>query len=380
MGLSSYGKSEFLNEMEELINYNGDGEYKLNLKYYKHHKEKIDFNFEEGSPDIGDIFTDEIYNLLGKHRDYKEEITQRHKNIAKSMQTHTENIIFKMLDYAYNETKIDKLSFAGGVAMNSVANGKIIRKTNFKDVYIPPAAGDAGTSMGAAFYVYNIMLNNTDRFHLNNGYLGPSYTEEEIKKSIDDFIDEFNNNNMKVHYYNDENELIENAVKDIENGLVLGWYQGRMEFGARALGNRSIVVDPRRKDMRDILNSRIKKRESFRPFAPSILFEKTSDWFEESYPVPFMEKVYNIKEEKRELIPAVTHVDGTGRLQTVDESQNPLYYKLIKKFEEKTGVPIVLNTSFNENEPIVNTPKEAINTFLRTKMDTLIIGNYILKR
>ncbi len=380
MGLSSYGEPEFLNEMEELIYYKGNGEYELNLKYYRHHKDRIDFNFEEGSPDIGDVFSDEIYKLLGDSRNYNDEINNKHKNIAKSMQVHTENIIFKMLDYAYGKTGIDKLSLAGGVAMNSVANGKIFRRTKFKDVYIPPAAGDAGTSMGAAFYVYNVILNNEDRFHLNNGYLGPGYAEDEIFKTIEEYKHELEKNGVSISYSKTKDELVKRTVEDIEQGLVVGWYQGRMEFGARALGNRSIVVDPRRKDMRDILNSRIKKRESFRPFAPSILLEKTSDWFEESYPVPFMEKVYNIKEEKRALIPAVTHVDGTGRLQTVEESQNPLYYKLIKEFEKKTGVPIVLNTSFNENEPIVNTPQEAINTFLRTKMDTLVMENYILKR
>ncbi len=380
MGLSSYGEPNFLKEMEKLIEYVGNGEYKLNLKYYRHHKEKIDFNFEEGAPDIGDIFTEELFYLLGKPRKYEEEIEKRHMDIAKSLQIHTENIIFSMLNYAFEKGNINKLSLAGGVAMNSVANGKIFKRTKFKDVYIPPAAGDAGTSMGAAFYAYNVMLRKSNRFHLNNAYLGPSYSEEEIRKAIENFEGEIKKNNITVERINEREELIKRTVDDIEKGLVIGWYQGRMEFGARALGNRSIVVDPRRKDMRDILNSRIKKRESFRPFAPSILIEKTAEWFEGSYPVPFMEKVYLVKPEKREIIPAVTHVDGTGRLQTVSKEQNPLYYDLIKEFEKRTGVPIVLNTSFNENEPIVNTPKEAIDTFLRTKMDTLIIGSYILKR
>ncbi len=380
MGLSSYGEPEYLNDMERIISYTQKGEYRLNLKYFKHHKERIDFNFEKGKPEIKDLYTEELFSLFGAPRKYSDPIEKKHINIAKSLQIHTENLIFKILNYVQKETGSFKLSLAGGVAMNSVANGKIFRRTGFKDVYIPPAAGDAGTSVGAAFYVYNVILKNSERFHLTHGYLGPSYSEEEIKKSIEKYREELEKNDIKIKKMNNEENLIKKTVNDIKKGLVLGWYQGRMEFGARALGNRSIVVDPRRKDMREILNSRIKKRESFRPFAPSVLLERVSEWFEESYPVPFMEKVYNIRKEKRELIPAVTHIDGTGRLQTVTIEQNPLYYKLIKKFEDETGVPIVLNTSFNENEPIVNTPDEAINTFLRTKMDTLVLGYFILKR
>jgi carbamoyltransferase len=380
MGLSSYGNPKYLKEMEEIISYKGNGDFHLNLDYFKHHRIKIDYNWESGEPDLPDLYSEAFVERFGKPREPGEAVEDFHRDFAASMQKHTEAIIFNMLHHAYDKTNIDKLSLAGGVAMNSVANGRIIANTPFRDVYIPPAAGDAGTSMGAAFYVWNHVLRNQRSFRLDNGYWGPQYGQEEIEATVNRYNDRLREEEFSLLTMEDEDRLVQDTVEEIVKGKVVGWFQGRMEFGARALGNRSIVVDPRRHDMKDILNARIKKRESFRPFAPSILEETVDQWFEDDYPVPFMEKVYDIKEGKKEQIPAVTHVDGTGRLQSVAKEQNPLYYKLIDAFRQKTGVPIVLNTSFNENEPIVCTPEEALEAFLRTKMDVVVLGNRVIKR
>jgi len=267
---------------------------------------------------------------------------------------------------------------AGGCALNSVANGKIFDNTPFKEVYIQAAAGDAGGALGAAYYLYNQLLENPRNFCMETVYWGPQFSEAEINNVLDEVRGHLNG--CSIERINGENELTERTAKVIAEGKVIGWFQGRMEWGPRALGNRSILVDPRRKEMKDILNARIKRREWFRPFAPSILLEKTGEYFEKAYPDPFMIKVYPVRPEKRTAIPAVTHVDGTGRLQTVREVENPLYYKLIKEFEKLTGVPVVLNTSFNENEPIVCSPREALDCFLRTKMDVLVLQNYFISK
>lgn len=380
MGLSSFGKPEYQNEMENIISYSGKGKFKLNMSCFVHNRKNVDFNWETGIPDIPDLFSKKVIEMFGKPRDKSDSVSENHRNLAASMQKHTESIIFKILNYVYKETKEKNLCYAGGVAMNSVVNGKILKDTPFENIYIPPVAGDAGTSMGAAFYVWNQVHKESRNFILRNSYLGPGFTRKEINTSIDDFKGRFKEEKIDIAETKSQKELLEKVVSLIIGGNVIGWFQGRMEFGARALGNRSIVVDPRSDDMQEILNARIKKREKFRPFAPSILEDKVKDWFEEDYPVPFMEKVYKIKEGKKGLIPAVTHVDGTGRLQSVNRKDNPLYYDLISKFGDKTGVPILLNTSFNENEPIVCTPKEAIEAFLRTKMDVIVLGNLIIKR
>ena len=380
MGLASYGEPRFLGKMEDIISYIGKGEYRLNLEYFRHHKIKLDFRWESGEPQMPDLFSEKLVKALGKPRDSNELITGFHRDLAASLQKHTENIFFEILNDVHNEIKVDNLSLAGGVAMNSVANGKVFKKTPFKEVYIPPAAGDAGNSLGAAFYVFNQASGNKKSFVLEHGYWGPEFDNEVVEKTIKYYCKELPSDHFDIEVINNTEELIDRVVDAIMDSKVVGWFQGRMEFGARALGNRSIIVDPRRHDMKDILNARIKKREQFRPFAPSILVEQVPEWFEESSPVPFMEKVYNIKEEKRPLIPAVTHVDGTGRLQSVKQTQNPLYYKLIKTFAEKTGVPILLNTSFNENEPIVCTPGEALEAFLRTRMDVVVLKDWIISR
>ncbi|MCP5048094.1 MAG: carbamoyltransferase, partial [bacterium] len=334
MGLSSYGEPEFLDQMGDIISYTGGGNYRLNLEYFKHHRLKLDYRWESGEPEFPDIYSQAFVERFGRARGSGEEVTGFHKNFASSMQGHVEGIIFEILEHVYDRVGIDKLSFAGGVAMNSVVNGKIIGNTSFRDVYIPPAAGDAGTSMGAAFYVWNHLLGNERSFRLDSGYWGPEYFEDEIGGVVERYKEKLGDRQYLVSCVGDEEQLIEEVVGEIIGGSVVGWFQGRMEFGARALGNRSIVVDPRRGDMMDILNARIKKRELFRPFAPSVLEEVVGEWFEDSSPVPFMERVYRVREGKRGEIPAVTHVDGTGRLQTVSEGGNGLYYKLIRRFGE----------------------------------------------
>jgi len=317
---------------------------------------------------------------LGPARISGAEIDGRHKNIAASLQKRYEEVFFEILNHVYKEARIPNLALAGGCAMNSLANGKIFANTPFKEVYIQPAAGDAGGSIGAAYYVWNRILGNKRSFTLTKPYLGPEYTTDEFKEVIKSHQPQINEALCSVKQYDDQLELCRQVAKCISNGGVIGWFQGRMEWGPRALGNRSILADPRRRDMKDILNLKIKRRESFRPFAPSVLREFVSEYFETDYDVPFMSMVFQIRRDKQGQIPAVTHIDGSGRLQTVDENSNPRYRRLIKTFYEITGVPMVLNTSFNENEPVVCTPEEALDCFLRTKMDALVLGDYVLSR
>jgi carbamoyltransferase len=296
------------------------------------------------------------------------------------MQAMYEEAFFNVLGHVYAETQCPNLSLSGGCAMNSVANGKIFDQSRFRELYIQSAAGDAGGSIGAAFYVWHQLMGNPRSFVMDHAYLGPEFSNTVIGDLLKVKNDDLNRENCTIEGIEDEKVLCQKTAQAISEGKVVGWFQGRMEWGPRALGNRSIVCDPRRADMKDILNLKIKRRESFRPFAPSIIREAVSSWFETDYDVPFMLQVYQIREGKRKLIPAVTHINGSGRLQTVTEAQNSRYYRLIKAFESITGVPIVLNTSFNENEPVVCTPQEALDCFLRTKMDILVMGNWFIKR
>lgn len=379
MGLSSFGKPEFLDDFKNIVKFDSKKGFALNLDYFAHHKGNTSMTWNNTAPVMEKVYSEQLIDRFGLPRKYDEPITQKHKNLAASMQRLTEEVIFKLLNDLYKETKCKRLCIAGGVGYNSVANGKIYDNTPFEEIYIQAAAGDAGTCLGAAFYVHNTIHNNQRDFVMSNAYWGPEFSDEKIKKEIDEYIRKDQDEDFIVEKVN-EDELCEKTAAEVANGKIVGWFQGRMEWGPRALGNRSIVVDPRRDDMKDILNARIKKRESFRPFAPSILYEKTAEYFEKSHPTPFMIKVFNIKKEKQKEIPAVTHVDGTGRLQTVKREDNPLYWSLIKEFEKITGVPVVLNTSFNENEPIVCTPKEAIDCFKRTGMDILVMGNWVIRR
>ena len=380
MGLAPYGEPKYMDEMRKIVLIQDGGAFKLGLKYFRHHDEGVDMSWENTAPTIGCAYTDKLINLLGPARQPGDEITQKHRDIAASLQAMYEDAFFAMLNRLYEITKADNLCVAGGCAMNSVANGKIFDRTPFKDIYIQSAAGDAGGAIGAAFYMWNTMLRNKRNFVMEHAYWGPEFGGTELSRELSAKSIEIEKNKCKIEKIDDDDELCRQTAKMIADGKVVGWFQGRMEWGPRALGNRSIVCDPRRADMKEILNLKIKRRESFRPFAPSILRESVKDWFETDYDVPFMLQVYQIRKEKRKEIPAVTHVNGSGRLQTVTEIQNPLYYKLIKEFEKITGVPIVLNTSFNENEPVVCHPKEALDCFLRTKMDVLVLDSYLISR
>ncbi len=396
MGLAPYGEPNHMEAMRSIVQLEGDGSFRLDTKYFRHHEEKIDYEWSGGSPFVGTLFSDALPELLGPVRQKDEPLEQKHFDIARSIQGMYEEAFFHLLNKLHGRYKLDDLTLAGGCAMNSVANGKVRQNTPFKRVYIQSAAGDAGGAIGAAFSVWHKVGGNknttatsssldgdkniADRFIMDHAFWGPQFSNEEINALLEDNAAEIEKNGCRVEHVSNENELCQRTAEAIADGQVIGWFQGRMEWGPRALGNRSIVCDPRRADMKDILNLKIKRRESFRPFAPSILREAVSEWFEEDDDVPFMMKVFQIREEKRDALKAVTHVNGSGRLQSVYQDTNPRYYKLIKAFDKITGVPVVLNTSFNENEPVVCQPKEALDCFLRTKMDLLVMGNWMVRR
>ncbi len=378
MGLSAYGSLGFKNQMMEIVKLKDNGLFELDTSFFLHDKEGVEMVWENGQPVIGKLFSDKLVEMFGNPRETNEEISKKYQDIATSVQDVYENTFFHILNDAYKKIKVDSISLAGGCIQNSLANGKITQNTPFKHLYIPPASYDAGTAIGAAMCFWNKISTSTKTFVMESPYLGPEFKNDEIENQIN--LYNLSKKGCQVEFIKDETELYKKTANEISAGKIIGWFQGRTEFGPRALGNRSILVDPRRSEMKDILNQRIKRREWFRPFAPSILEEKTDEWFEQGSSVPFMEKVFKIKEEKRKLIPAVCHEDGTGRLQTVSVKMNPKYYKLIKQFESLTSVPIILNTSFNDNEPIVNTPKDAIECFLSTKIDVLVIGDFLISK
>ena len=322
-----------------------------------------------------------MIDLLGPARKPDEPLEQKHKDIARSVQATYEKAFFALLQALHKQHPSDNLAVAGGCAMNSVANGKVYRRTPFKKMYLPAAAGDAGGAIGAAAFVLSTLNSqlSTDT-PLMTAYLGPGASEEEIHALIDWKKKEIADAGCTLSYIGDEEELLKKTAQAIADGKIVGWFQGRMEWGPRALGNRSILADPRNAGIKDVLNEKIKRRESFRPFAPSILREEVAEWFETDDDVPFMMKVFQIRTKYRDMIPAVIHVDGTGRLQTVHKETNPRYYRLIEHFRDLTGVPLVLNTSFNENEPVVCYPEEALDCFLRTEMDLLVVGNFWIAR
>jgi carbamoyltransferase len=379
MGLAPYGRPQYLAEMRRVVQLQDDGGFKLNLDYFRHHKEKVEYEWENGEPMVGELFSDALVELLGPARRKDEELTQRHKDIARSVQAMYEEAFFHLLNVLHKRHGGDTLCLAGGCAMNSVANGKVYRNTPFRKVYIQSAAGDAGGAIGAAFAVWH-KLGGKRGFVMDHAYWGPHFADTDLRALLDANAAALREQGCTVTRIEDEAALCERTATAISGGKVVGWFQGRMEWGPRALGNRSILGDSRRADMKDILNLKIKRRESFRPFAPSILRESVSEWFEQDDDVPFMMQVYPIREEKRSAIPAVTHVDGSGRLQTVMAETNPRYHRLISTFGRMTGVPIVLNTSFNENEPVVCRPEEALDCFLRTKMDVLVMGDWFIER
>ena len=379
MGLAPYGKPAFLAEMRDIVQVK-DGRFELNTDYFTHHSVGLDMVWMGGSPTIGPVYSEKLVEKLGPARAPQDPMEQRHKDLAASMQAMFEEAYFALANSLYEKTKIPNLALAGGCGYNSVANGLVFDRSPYRDLYIQAAAGDAGGAIGAAYWVWNEELKKPRSFVMDHAYWGPQYSDGDVDKAVAARKQDLDEANCVLHRVRNERELCARTAEQVAKGNVAGWFQGRMEWGPRALGNRSIVCDPRRADMKDILNHKIKRRESFRPFAPSVIREAVGEWFETDYDVPFMLQVYQIREEKRALIPAVTHVNGSGRLQSVTESQNARYYHLIEAFRELTGVPLVLNTSFNENEPVVNNPAEALDCFLRTKMDLLVMGDLMIQR
>lgn len=371
MGLAPYGEAKYTDQVKKVLKFLPNGLYGWHDEYFVQ-PTRAGFKYENNIPSVGNLYSPKFIELFGQPRQAGEELSQYHKDLAASVQRVTEELIFYILKHLKQKTGMKNICIAGGVAQNSVANGKIAEATGFEAVYIPSAGHDAGISMGAALYLYNHQLDQPRAKPLYSAYTGSRFSNEEIESFLQ---------SRNIKYRRLQNEELYDVVtnKLIEPGVV-GWFNGRAEFGPRALGARSIIADPRNPRAKDLLNSKIKRRESFRPFAPSILKEYSGEYFTRTDQVPFMEKVFPIKPEKRAAIPAVTHVDGTGRLQTVDAAVSPMYYALIDAFRKKTGVPILLNTSFNENEPIVNTPAEALDCFLRTQMDMLVLENCVIER
>jgi carbamoyltransferase len=379
MGLAPYGRASFMNEMRDIVRV-ANGRFELNLDYFTHHSAGLDMVWQGGSPVIGPVFSEKLIGKLGPARAPQDPMEQRHKDLAASMQAMFEEAYFALANSLYEKTRVPNFCLAGGCGYNSVANGFVFERSPYRDLYIQAAAGDAGGAIGAAYWVWNETLHKPRTFVMDHAYWGPEYDAGEVDQAVFARRADLDEAHCVLHRVKNERELCRRTAEQVAAGNVVGWFQGRMEWGPRALGNRSIVCDPRRADMKNILNEKIKRRESFRPFAPSVLREAVGEWFETDYDVPFMLQVYQIREEKRAQIPAVTHVNGSGRLQSVTEAQNARYYHLIEAFRDLTGVPLVLNTSFNENEPVVNTPHEALDCFLRTKMDLLVMGDLMIQR
>tara|TARA_A100001011_G_scaffold400835_1_gene519589 strand:+ start:764 stop:2506 length:1743 start_codon:yes stop_codon:yes gene_type:complete len=379
MGLAAYGKPKYYNQINKIVSYQTSRLFKLNLKYFKHHR-GIETSWLEGSPKIENLYSDELIELLGNPRGEMKEIDQYYRDIAASTQKVYEEILIKILNYLYDLTQNPNLCISGGCGLNSLANGKIKSNTKFKNIFIPHSPGDSGGSIGSSMFFLNQKKLNFNLKSFKTPYLGPFYKNDFIKKEIDLYKNEFSNANFIIKEFN-KSDLTKIIALELSKQKIIGIYQGKSEFGARALGNRSIIADPRKENIKEIINLKIKKREGFRPFAPAILYEKVKDWFDcDDENVQYMSKVYPVKKDKVNLVPAIVHEDGTGRLQTVKKEDNLFFYNLIQSFYKISNVPIILNTSFNENEPIVNTPKEAIECFLRTKLDLLILENFLISR
>lgn len=368
MGLAPYGQPAYIDTFRDMVKMTSDG-FELNPRYFMPFgaNQGIEMN-DKGEMEVLRQYSDHMVNLFGQPRVPYSEITQRDMDMAFSLQQVFEDVYMHMLNLLHRLVPTDRIAMAGGAVLNSVANGKLFDQTPFRETCIQPAAGDEGLSLGAALYVSQAVLHESQRFVMKDAYLGPEFTREQMKAALE---------SAGVPYRElTRDELLTATSEQIERGNVIGWFQGRMEWGPRALGNRSILAHPGRSDMKDILNARIKRREWFRPFAPVVLAERQAEIFEHTHPSPFMLHVYKIRPEWRERLTAVRHVDDTGRLQTVSREENPLYYDLVKTFGERTGVPVLVNTSFNENEPIICTPEEAVDCYLRTRMDVLVMGNF----
>lgn len=383
MGMGAFGEPKYVDKVYELIRVNQDGSFRLNMKYFSYHshtKRSFNKNFEKlfGKPrDSKARFVTSktnLYDYINLPTDEEIKINQYYADIAASIQKVSEDILIKITNYLYRKTGLKKLCLAGGVALNCVANSRLLKETAFDEIFIQPSAGDGGGAMGAALYVYHCMLAKPRKFILKHTFWGKEYLEEQIMSFL-------KKNNLRYQYIENEDKLIDLVVDALLSGKVVGWFQGRFEWGPRALGSRSILADPREEKMKDIVNIKIKFREPFRPFAASVLSEKSREFFDlgksnHQYPLKFM--LYALPVKKKDLIPAVTHIDGSSRIQVVDKQSNPRYYRLIEKFYQRTGVPALLNTSFNlKGEPIVNSPQDAFNTFTNSGMDMLVLGNFL---
>ncbi len=360
MGLAAYGKPKYYDKFRKLIEIKEDGSFRLDLSYFAYH-----YRLE--------MFNRRFRELFGEPRSPETEITQRDVDLAATLQTILEESVIKISKHLYQTTRMRRLCIAGGVGLNSVANGRILAETPFEEIFIQPGAGDDGTSIGVAAYIYSSLLKNGRKYIMKDAYLGPSYSTDEVR--------EFLQGKGATFQIYSTSELIEEVAELLSRGKIVGWFQGRMEFGPRALGARSILADPRNPKMKDILNEKVKHRESFRPYAPSVILEEAKEYFELDCPSPFMLLVARVREDKRKIIPAVTHVDGTARIQTVSREENSLYYDLIQRFKDITGVPLIINTSFNvRGEPIVCSPEDAYQCFLKTEMDCLVMENFLIKK
>lgn len=370
MGLAPYGSDRYSGEISNIVTQQ-NGSFQLDLSYFKPLGSNQGMQvMPDGTVRLARHYSERMEKLFGEAREPFTEITQREMDLAFGLQHKFEETFFHLINRLHEKIPLDNLAMAGGCALNSVANGKMFDRTPFRQTYIQPAAGDEGLAIGAALHTYYSVLKQPLRHELKHSYLGPEFSQCRIQSAL-------RNAGLEYHQMT-RSDLLKETAEQIAAGNVVGWFQGRMEWGPRALGNRSILAHPGRSDMKDILNARIKHREWFRPFAPSILAEYQHEYFEHDHPSPFMLHVYKIRPDKRKALCTVNHVDDTGRLQTVTRDENPMYYDLISAFQRKTGLPIILNTSFNENEPIVCTPEEAIDCFQRTRMDVLAIGSFLV--
>jgi carbamoyltransferase len=380
MGLAPYGSRRFDAEMAEIVRVHEDGGFELNLAYFRHHAEHVDHAWDGGEPRVGVLHAPALAALLGPARAAGEPLSDRHRDIAASVQARYEDALFALVRAQHRRHAVTDVVIAGGCGMNSVANGKLRRRTPVRRVYVQAAAGDAGGAIGAALEAARVHGDDPRRGRMTHAYLGPRFDASAIQAVLDQSAGELTAAGCAVDRLEDAHALYAHTAAALADGCVVGWFGGRMEFGPRALGNRSILCDPRRADMQALLNAKIKRRESFRPFAPAILREHVADWFEEDDDVPFMMQVFQVRAERRACVPAVTHVDGSGRLQTVTADGNPRFHGLLSAFHRLTGVPILLNTSFNENEPVVCSPLEALACFLRTRMDVLVLEDFVVTR
>ena len=385
MALASFGRPAFLDRMRRIVRLEDDGRFQTDVDFFLHASEGVTMSWDDGAPVLGRLWSDRFAAEFGPPRQAGSDLTERHHDLAASLQAIYEEAFFHRLRWLRKKTGLEALCLAGGCALNSVANGKVRSETGFTEVFVQPAAGDAGTALGAALYVWHHDLGRARGFVMNHSYFGPSFADDTIVGALRARLPGFDAapaeaDGIRVRRWPDPAGLDHDTADALARGAIVGWYQGRSEWGPRALGNRSIVADPRRAEIKEILNARVKRRETFRPFAPSVLEERAADWFEDAQADPFMVTVRPVRAALRSKVPAVMHVDGTARLQTVSRESNPRFWSLIRAFEEKTGVPMVLNTSFNENEPIVNTPGEALDCFLRTRMDRLVMGDWVLDR